>query len=431
MAFSVWVLAQWSECNLSDASSSPLQKWRENIDILNNAIRQEATKVTCDAGAARSEMADYIARVVPLDSSVSLMREIYSLSSTGADFFSEVDSFLDQSGPVMELKSHLWLIEDVERSIIETAQFTWSHCAQSLKITTNILGEKSGYDTRWRTYSEVLVDMAKQTKEVKRFFQILSQWIQTEEYIDEVPFLIATPGFSRDMYMYYSPKYIQECRDNDPRKWAFMEVLKWAFTSGWKYPQAIKVWKDAMALLLYRGSQLVGAGSTDADKESQIQSIIQARKWGIGNSDIAINSQFFKEFWYRPNSKTVDEKTDTQEKKAFYESMGYEFMRKVIPSILRQGGTDGTGYVKNNQTKEETEKVQRLQDVEEMLYTLYGARREEVALNKEKDSKIPTELVQTIQGSKESQKHLKEAWKNYCATLGKQATNISGAWRCK
>jgi len=64
--------------------------------------------------------------------------------------------------------------------------------------------------------------------------------------------LIATPGFSKDMYVYFSPKHLQECRDNDPRKKAIKDVMKEAFTSGWKYPQAMQVWKDAMALLLYR-----------------------------------------------------------------------------------------------------------------------------------------------------------------------------------
>jgi|GEM_PF-5921171 len=57
-----------------------------------------------------------------------------------------------------------------------------------------------------------------------------------------------------------------------------MEVLKGAFTSGWKYPQALQVWKDAMALLLYRGSQLGGSGANDAGKDAQINSIVQARK---------------------------------------------------------------------------------------------------------------------------------------------------------
>jgi hypothetical protein len=91
-----------------------------------------------------------------------------------------------------------------------------------------------------------------------------------------------------------------------------------------------------MALLIYRGSQLVGAGSADASKDAQINSIVQARKGGIGNSDIMINSQLFRELGYRPSSQSIDEKTDTQEKKAFYESMGYEFVRKVIPNLVAQ-----------------------------------------------------------------------------------------------
>jgi hypothetical protein len=54
------------------------------------------------------------------------------------------------------------------------------------------------------------------------------------------------------MYVYFSPKKLQECRNASPRNQAFWEAIKKSFTSGWKYPQAIQVWKDAMALLLYR-----------------------------------------------------------------------------------------------------------------------------------------------------------------------------------
>lgn len=416
---------------MTDTSSSPIQQWRENINILNTALRREADKVKCDTSTTATvnpAFVNYIGQVVPLDSSVSLMREIYSLSSTGADFFSEVDSFLNPAWPLMELKPHTASIEEIERSIIETAQYVWSHCAQSVKITTNILEGKSGYDTRWRTIWEVLIAMAQQTKEVKRFFQILSQWVQTEEYIDEVPFLIASPGFSKGMYIYYSPKHIQECRDNDPRKWAFWDVLKWAFTSGWKYPQAIQVWKDAMALLIYRGSQLVGAGSADASKDAQINSIVQARKGGIGNSDIMINSQLFRELGYRPSSQSIDEKTDTQEKKAFYESMGYEFVRKVIPNLVAQAWVNGTGFVKNIQTQEELEKVKRLQDMEETMYAQY--RIGLVDTNKANDPQLASDIAEIIRNSKKQRKSIEETGKNICDSLKKQAKNIF-AWRCE
>ncbi len=417
---------------MSDTAASPVQKWKANIDILNAAIRQEAGKATCASNATPTNpgLTNYVTSVVPVNDTVGLMRDMYSLSSTGADFYAEVDAFLDPSGPLMELKPHRDSIEDIERSILETAQYVWSRCAQPIKMSTNVLEGKAGYNTKWRTLSEVLVAMTKQTKEVKRFFQILSQGIQTEEYIDEVPFLIATPGFSKDMYVYFSPKHIQECRDKDPRKWAFLDVLKGAFSQGWKYPQAIQVWKDAMALLLYRWWQITDTASYDAGKEAQINSLVQARKGGVGNSDIMIDSQFFKEFGYRPNSQSTDEKIDTQKRKTFYESMGYEFIRKVIPSIVAQWGTGGTGFVKSNQTQEEVDKIGRLQDIEESLYSQYGSRKEWVALSKEKDPQLSSDLAKTIQGSKERQKKAEEAYKNYCWILGKQATNVWGAWRC-
>ncbi len=48
---------------------------------------------------------------------------MYSQSSTGADFLSEVDAFLDPSGPIQELKPHRASIEDIEKSLLETAQY--------------------------------------------------------------------------------------------------------------------------------------------------------------------------------------------------------------------------------------------------------------------------------------------------------------------
>lgn len=85
-------------CTISDTTASPIQKWRENIDILNAVLRKEASKSVCDTetkSTTDSGFISYVGRVVPLDSAVSLMREVYGLSSTGADFYGEVDAFLD------------------------------------------------------------------------------------------------------------------------------------------------------------------------------------------------------------------------------------------------------------------------------------------------------------------------------------------------
>lgn len=55
---------------------------------------------------------------------------------------------------------------------------------------------------------------------------------------------------------FYSSENLQKCHDEEPKNKKIMEVMKEAFATGWKYPQAIQIWKDAFALLLYRGGQI-------------------------------------------------------------------------------------------------------------------------------------------------------------------------------
>ncbi len=418
-------------CSLSDTSNSPIQAYKKNIDTLNTFVRQQASTSSCDTSAATSSMWAYMATIIPMDSAVSLMKEVSSLVSSGSDFVTESDAFLDPAGPLNELKAHRDTIEKIERSIFETTQYVWAHCASWQKITEDAFHGQGGYNTRWRTLSTVLGEMVRETREVKRFFYILWQWIQTEEYIDEVPFPIASRGFSTNMYVYYSPKKLQDCRDNSPRKKAVQEMIKNAFATGWKYPQAIQVWKDAMALLLYRGSQLGGGGTYDPVKEAQINRIVKAKVWWLGNSDILINSQFFKEFWYRPNSKTTNESLQNLAKKIFYKGTWYDFVRKAIPSLIAQDKvSDGPGYIKSIQAKDELDKVARLRTMETSLYVQYSIRKESIAAKKAQDPKLTSDLAQIIGGTQLRQKDLKALYKLVCQNLGKQATNISGAWRC-
>jgi len=431
--FLVYSLPTFAEgCSLSDTSSSPVQSYKQNIDTLNTFIRKQADASSCDKGTTgTSKMWNYIATIVPMEGAVSLMKEVSSLASSGWEFYTESAAFLDPAGPLNELSAHRDTIEEIERSILETTQYVWAHCAWWLKITEDAFQGKVGYDTRDRTLSQVLIEMARETSEVKRFFSILWQWIQTEEYIDEVPFPIASSGFSDGMYVYFSPKKLQECRDKNPRKQAFMEVIKKAFTIGWKYPQAIQVWKDAMALLLYRWSQ-IGGGASDPAKDAQINRIVQAKKGWLGNSDIMINSQFFKEFWYRPDSRTTKESIQNLEKKSFYEKTGYDFVRKVIPSLVaREGWQGGLGYVKNIWTTEELEKIRRLQSQDDDRYKTYNTRKTWIVEKaKASDPKLTSDFAQLVQDTKKHYTSDEEAYKSVCRSLGKQATNIGGAWRC-
>lgn len=430
--FLVYSLPIFAEgCSLSDTSSSPIQSYKKNIDTLNTYIRKQADASACDTSAATSSLGSYMATLIPMDSAASLMKEVSALVSSGSNFIIESDAFLDPAGPLNELKAHRDMIEEIEKSILETTQYVWAHCASWQKITEDVFQGQGGYDTRQRTLSTVLVEMARETGEVKRFFYILWQWIQTEEYIDEVPFPIASRGFSTDMYVYFSPKKLQECRDNSPRKKATQEMIKNAFTMGWKYPQAIQVWKDAMALLLYRGSQISGGGAYDAEKEEQINRIVRAKVWWLGNSDILINSQFFKEFWYRPNTKTTKESVQELAKKLFYQTTWYDFVRKVIPSLVAQDKeSDGPGYIKSIQTKEELDRFARLQEREKLLYSLYSERALKVAQSKEKAAINTSDLARIIGDTGQRQEDFQDLEKLVCENLDEQATNVWGTWRC-
>ncbi|MFA6079923.1 MAG: hypothetical protein WC753_00375 [Candidatus Gracilibacteria bacterium] len=383
-------------CSLSDTSSSPIQSYKKNIDTLNTFIRQQASTSSCESGQSLS--------------AVSLMQEVSAFTSRAGDVFTQSSSFLDPAGPVNELKPHRENIEEIERSILDTTQYVGSRCAGGQKITEDAFQGKGGYDTRGRTISNVLDELARETNEVKRFFGIIGQGIQADEYIDEVPFPIASPGFSADMYVYFSPKKIQECRDNSPRKKAFMEMLKSAFTTGWKYPQAIQVWKDAMALLLYRGSSLAG-GPADAVKDAEIERIVQARRGGLGNSGIVINSQFFKEYGYRPKSQTPQETQQEMIKRVFFARTGYDFIRRVIPSLVAQeGGTGGSGYIKNIQTTEELDKIARWRAQDEANYDRYHNRKKTL-VDAEALAENANAGVNTVDGTKEREKTFTEITK--------------------
>lgn len=421
-----------AECALSDTSSSPIQSYKKNIDSLNTFLRQEASTSKCDTGTASgsSTMWNYISTIVPMDGAVSLMKEVSSLTSSGAEFYTEAGAFLDPAGPLNELKAHRDNIEEIERSILETTQYIWAHCAGWQKITKDMSQKTGGYIVRDRTLSQVVIEMARETSEVKRFFSILWQWVQTEEYIDEVPFPIASSGFSTNMYVYFSPKKLQECRNNTPRNQAFWEAIKKAFTSGWKYPQAIQVWKDAMALLLYRWSQIGWFGGTDVDKDAKMDRIVKAKMWWLGNSDIMINSQFFKEFWYRPDTKTLKETVKKVEKKLFYQKTWYDFIRRVIPNLITQEGwPEGQGYIRAIQTTEELDKVARQQDVEKSLYSQYHQRKADVEDRKARDAKTGSPLANTIWDTKQRQDWLSKLMKVLNGISGEQAKNVPGAVR--
>jgi hypothetical protein len=76
------------------------------------------------------------------------------------------------------------------------------------------------------------------------------------------------------MRAFYTSEALQKCYDEEPKNVAIKKIMKESFTAGWKYPQAIAIWKQAFQLLLYS----TGVGEKDASKDAQIQAIISAQK---------------------------------------------------------------------------------------------------------------------------------------------------------
>lgn len=80
------------------------------------------------------------------------------------------------------------------------------------------------------------------------------------------------------MREYFTSDSLQKCHDVEPKNQTIKETMKNAFTSGWKYPGAIQIWKDAYRLLLYRGAQVTGSGQKDAAREAEMAGIVGAQK---------------------------------------------------------------------------------------------------------------------------------------------------------
>lgn len=173
---------------------------------------------------------------------------------------SDVRFYFDNAGPLLRVEQDQQnSILEIQKKIIAAGVYIGSRCAQGTKFKSDIALSNSNYKTNGKTIQQVFGDLSSQNTEVLKFFRNLIKGIQSREYIDETSFLIAPKGFAQDMQKFYSSEAIQLCHDEEPKNVAVKEALKKAFTIGWKYPQAIQIWKDAFALLRYRGSQVSGS----------------------------------------------------------------------------------------------------------------------------------------------------------------------------
>lgn len=122
----------------------------------------------------------------------------------------------------------------------------------------------------------------------------------------------------------------------------------------------------------------------------------------------------------------MDEKTDLQNRKSFYERIGYSFVRKVLPWIVQEKWADG--YVRNIDTQLYTQKIERFEQLDISLYSRYNDRKQFVASEKESAPFLSSDLAKVLERHQGLEKLHEKTFKNICSIP--QAENVPGKVEC-
>lgn len=413
-----------AECTLKTTTPSPsIDAFAKNVDKILEAAKTAAKDSECTRPADSSA---HLEVAIPAQSVRGLLNALSAVWYDLKSLLSDVRYYFDSSDTMLltETQSHQNSILEIQEKIFKAATEVASKCAQgSIRFDSDVvLDGGATYKTKGKLLQEVLVSTNDQTKHVLIFFRNLVTNVADREYVDETLFPIAPAGFANEMRNFYSSENLQQCHEEEPKNQKIMETLKQAFTTGWKYPQAIQIWKDAFNLLFYRSAQLTGSGETDPSKEAQINALVQAQKWWVGNSRLLLNSEFFKEFKKRANNQTVMEGVKEVSKRIAYETFGSLFVRQIIPDLRKEKWSQNAVTVLNfpSSDKDGT----RLATIDKNLYTDYAVRKELVWQNKAQDPKTVVGLIQALEQLELARPIIEEIAKLICDLYGKQATNV-------
>lgn len=410
----------WWECPLSTVPSPPVQDYSNNIDAVINAVKNLAGPQKCEKPAGYPAHLDVAS---PIQGVVQILGNMKAAGYDLATLISEIRFYLDTSSKLSTIEQkHQNSILDIQNKILSAGVYVGSRCAGGIKFKENINISKSWYKTNGRTLQEVLDDMYGQTTQVLKYYRNLIKQIASEEYQDNTHFTLAPSDFAKNMADFYNADDIQKCSDEDPQNQAIKEVVKKAWTTGWKYPQAIKIWKDAFALLLYRSSQITWSETSDPAKDAQIKNIIYSYKWGLSNSKFLINGSNLKEFGKRLANQPIQETIKQTWKRIAYENPWYLFLKQVIPNMIK---TNPKTNVRAVQVVQSEQNENNRAKIERSLYDSYAARKAFVGQNKAQDPKTVTSLIQALEVLEKERSQIEENTKLACNdVLNKQATNV-------
>lgn len=410
----------WWECALSTVPSPPVQSYSDNIDTVIAAVKKLAWPQVCQKPAGYPSHLDVAS---PIQWVVQVLGNMKAAGYDLATLISEIRFYLDTSSKLSAIEQkHQNSILDIQNKILAAGTYVGGRCAANTPFTENITINQSGYKTKGRTLQQVLDDMYGQTTQVLKYYRnLIKQISSNEEYKDNTEFTLAPATFAKDMQNFYNADDIQKCSDEDPQNKAITDSLKKAWTTGWKYPQAIKIWKDAFALLLYRSSQIAWSDTSDPSKDAQIKNIVYSYKGWLSNSKYLINGSNLKEFGKRLANQPIQETIKQTWKRIAYENPGYLFLRQVIPNMVKTRGVTAKAV----QVVQSSETENKRAETERSLYSAYAARKAFIWQNKAQDPKTVTSLVQALEELEKARAKIEENTKLACNdVLNKQATNV-------
>lgn len=411
-----------AECTLNTTPSPAIDSYKKNIETVIDAAKKAADASQCVKPAWSGSYMDV---AIPAQSIKSLLDNVQSVGYNLGSLLSDIRYYFDASDTMLlpSVTEHQNSILEIQQEILKASIYIGSKCAQGVvTFTEDVSLDNATYKTKGRTLQVVLNDMYGQTTHVLVFFRNLVTNVSDREYLDETHFSIAPTGFANDMREFYSSENIQVCHDEDPKTQKIQEILKKSFTTGWKYPQAIQIWKDAFELLLYRSGQLTWSSTTDASKEAEINAIVQAQKWGVGNSRFLLNSQFFKEFGKRANNQTTQEAVKETVKRIAYETFGSLFRRQIIPDVAKSRANQSTVNIR--EFPQSDNDAQRLASIDKNLYSDYASRKVLIGQNKGQDPNTVVGLIQALEQLELTRPIVEELAKKICEIYNKQATNV-------
>jgi hypothetical protein len=173
--------------------------------------------------------------------------------------------------------------------------------------------------------------------------------------------------------------------------------------------------------LLYRGGQLAWSGEKNDSKEAQINSLVQAQKWGVWNSRFLLNGQFFKEFGKKGNNQTIMETVKETAKRIAYETFWSIYSRQTVPDLWK---AKNWGTVTISDFPKNDVDGQNLAAVDKWLYSDYATRKVLVGQSKEQDPKTVVWLIQSLEQLEIARPIIEENAKLACDIYAKQATNV-------